>query len=62
VSSIDPVLDIPNTNRTVAYVFNITRAVLSPDGYQKEMILVNDAFPGPVIEANWGDWISGKLG
>ncbi len=25
------------------------------------MILVNGAFPGPLIEANWGDWILGKL-
>jgi hypothetical protein len=48
----------------------------SPDGFQKEVILVNGQFPGPIIEANWyvgltlsrlpllslsrGDWIEGK--
>lgn len=25
------------------------------------MILVNGGFPGPLIEANWGDWISGQF-
>lgn len=59
VSSINPFLDFPDTKRTVSYVFNVTRKVLSPDGYQKRMIVVNGAFPGPLIEANWGDWISG---
>lgn len=61
VSSTDPILSLPDTKRTVSYVFNITRGVLSPDGYQNSMILVNNAFPGPLIEANWGDWISGQL-
>lgn len=61
VSSIDPSLGLPDTNQTVSYVFSVTRGVLSPDGYQKTMILVNGAFPGPLIEANWGDWISGQL-
>lgn len=58
VSSTDPILGLPDTNRTVSYVFNVSRGVLSPDGYQQSMILVNGAFPGPLIEANWGDWIS----
>ncbi|MCJ1427219.1 hypothetical protein MMC29_005122 [Sticta canariensis] len=62
VSSIDPIRGLPDTKRTVSYVFNVTRQVLSPDGYQKSMIVVNGAFPGPLIEANWGDWISGQLG
>lgn len=61
VSSTDPILGLPDTYRTVSYVFNVTRGVLSPDGYQQSMILVNGAFPGPLIEANWGDWISGQL-
>ncbi len=26
----------------------------------KNVLLVNDQFPGPMIEANWGDWIEGK--
>lgn len=60
VSSTDPIVGLPNTGRTVSYVFNVTRGVLSPDGYQQSMILVNGAFPGPLIEADWGDWISGQ--
>lgn len=62
VSSIDPIRGLPDTKRTVSYVFNVTRQVLSPDGYQSSMIVVNGAFPGPLIEANWGDWISGRMG
>lgn len=61
-ASTNPIFGLPDTKRTVSYVFNVTRGLLSPDGYQKSMILVNGAFPGPLIEANWGDWISGELG
>ena len=28
--------------------------------YLKNMIIFNDQFPGPMIEANWGDYIEGK--
>lgn len=37
------------------YQFNIARDFLSPDGVNRTAILVNGAFPGPLIEANWGD-------
>lgn len=30
---------------------------MAPDGVQKSMIAINSQFPGPLIEANWGDWI-----
>ncbi|KAH8686455.1 multicopper oxidase-domain-containing protein [Ilyonectria robusta] len=39
------------------YVFNITRELAAPDGFQKSMILVNGQSPGPLIEANTGDVI-----
>lgn len=39
------------------YDFTISRGVLAPDGYQRDVLLVNGAFPGPTIEANWGDKI-----
>lgn len=39
------------------YDFNVSRAVIAPDGYEKPVLLVNNQFPGPLIEANWGDWI-----
>jgi FtsP/CotA-like multicopper oxidase with cupredoxin domain len=35
----------------------VTRAVIAPDGIEHEALLVNNQFPGPLIEANWGDEI-----
>lgn len=48
------VSDQPTTRE---YVFNITRQLGAPDGYEKSMILVNGQSPGPLIEANTGDTI-----
>lgn len=28
---------------------------MAPDGVEKEMYVYNGQFPGPLIEANWGD-------
>ncbi len=42
---------------TRRYHFDISRGVLAPDGLEKDGIFVNGQFPGPAIEANWGDWI-----
>ncbi|KAK8017818.1 hypothetical protein PG993_014144 [Apiospora rasikravindrae] len=39
------------------YDWTLSRGYLSPDGYNKSGIFVNGQFPGPTIEANWGDWI-----
>ncbi|CAI6333976.1 unnamed protein product [Periconia digitata] len=39
------------------YTFNVARVSLAPDGVTSPMIVVNGAFPGPTIEANWGDII-----
>ncbi|KAL0948179.1 hypothetical protein HGRIS_010790 [Hohenbuehelia grisea] len=39
------------------FTFNITQAMSAPDGFQKPMILINNQFPGPLIEANNGDTI-----
>ncbi|RYP44517.1 hypothetical protein DL768_009012 [Monosporascus sp. mg162] len=48
----------PDSSITRYYNFDIARGRLSPDGFEKEMIVINGQFPGPLIEANWGDWIS----
>ena len=40
------------------YDFTVSRGVLSPDGVNRSMILINGQFPGPTVEANWGDTIS----
>ncbi|KAH8589373.1 multicopper oxidase-domain-containing protein [Bisporella sp. PMI_857] len=49
--------DIPNTGVIRKYDFTIKRSVVAPDGYEKPAILINGQFPGPQIEANWGDTI-----
>ncbi|EME87500.1 uncharacterized protein MYCFIDRAFT_184514 [Pseudocercospora fijiensis CIRAD86] len=41
--------------RTIELEWNITRAIIRPDGVAKEVYLVNGAFPGPTIESRQGD-------
>ncbi|KAI0402450.1 multicopper oxidase-domain-containing protein [Xylaria palmicola] len=53
----NPYKEGPLTQVTRRYDFNISRGVIAPDGYEKSVILVNGQFPGPLIEANWGDYI-----
>ena len=48
---------MPTTGVTRSYNFDIARATIAPDGVERPVILVNGAFPGPTIEANWGDTI-----
>jgi FtsP/CotA-like multicopper oxidase with cupredoxin domain len=30
---------------------------MAPDGIARDMLVINGQFPGPAIEANWGDTI-----
>ena len=60
-SNSHPYKDAPNTGITRHYRFVVSRAQLAPDGYRKDLILINGQFPGPLIEANWGDYIEGML-
>lgn len=46
---------------TRSYDFVVSRQFLSPDGVKKDSIVVNGEFPGPAIEANWGDWIEVRV-
>ena len=39
----------------------MSRAKLAPDGYEKNVIVINGQYPGPLIEANWGDTIQVTL-
>lgn len=48
---------IPQTNVTRRYHWTLSRGQLSPDGVLRDVILVNQQYPGPLVEANWGDWI-----
>ncbi|KAI0861288.1 multicopper oxidase-domain-containing protein [Xylaria cubensis] len=43
------------------YNFTVSRGSQSPDGVSKTMLLVNGQFPGPLIEAQWGDTIEGRV-
>ncbi|CAG8974793.1 hypothetical protein HYALB_00000405 [Hymenoscyphus albidus] len=54
----NPYKSAPFTGVTRRYDFTIARGQIAPDGYQKDVILINGQFPGPPIEANWGDTIS----
>lgn len=51
----------PHTGVIRSYDFTISRGVIAPDGYERSVLLVNGAFPGPLIEANWGDTIQVTL-
>ena len=53
--------DAPNTGVVRSYDFTLKRGIIAPDGYQKNGILINGQFPGPMIEANWGDTIQVTL-
>ena len=50
-------VSIPDTGSTRTYDWAVSRAIKAPDGYNKSVILINGQFPGPLIEANWGDTI-----
>ena len=48
--------DLTSTTGVVRkYDFTISRSFISPDGFNKSALLVNGLFPGPPIEANYGD-------
>lgn len=53
----NPYEQSPTTGVIRAYDFTIRRGFIAPDGVNKSVILINDQFPGPLIEANWGDTI-----
>ncbi|KAF2436984.1 laccase-1 precursor [Tothia fuscella] len=48
---------MPNTGVTRKYTMDVSYQVIAPDGVTKNGLVVNGGFPGPLIEANWGDWI-----
>jgi FtsP/CotA-like multicopper oxidase with cupredoxin domain len=53
--------DYPDTGVTRYYTWEISNQTLSPDGIVTPGIVVNGQFPGPTIEANWGDWVEVKV-
>ncbi|KAF2839016.1 multicopper oxidase [Patellaria atrata CBS 101060] len=57
VSNTNPFEEYPDTGVVRTYDFTVSRGKLAPDGVEKNVMLINGAFPGPLIEANWGDTI-----
>jgi FtsP/CotA-like multicopper oxidase with cupredoxin domain len=57
----NPYHECPHTGVTRHFEFNISRGYIAPDGYLRDVLLVNGAYPGPLIEANWGDTIVVKV-
>ncbi|KAI4201744.1 MAG: hypothetical protein LQ346_002106 [Caloplaca aetnensis] len=53
----DGYYDAPNTGVVRSFDFTIARGTVAPDGYEKTSLLINGQYPGPLIEANWGDTI-----
>ncbi|TAQ83732.1 hypothetical protein B7494_g7952 [Chlorociboria aeruginascens] len=51
----------PYTGVIRSYDWTVARGFKAPDGYEKEGLFINDQFPGPLIEANWGDTIQVTL-
>jgi len=47
----------PDTGKVVKYTLEATTETMSPDGVPREMMVFNKQYPGPTIEADWGDII-----
>lgn len=54
-------LETPDTGVTRYYDFTVSKTRCAPDGVEIDCLLANNQFPGPTIEANWGDWIEVKV-
>lgn len=53
--------DYPYTGVIREYDLTISRDYLAPDGYERRVMLINGQFPGPLLEANWGDTFQVKV-
>ncbi|KAF2027242.1 extracellular dihydrogeodin oxidase/laccase [Setomelanomma holmii] len=47
--------EVPNTGVIKEYWLEITNMTVSPDGFERVALGINNSIPGPLIEANWGD-------
>lgn len=61
VNNTNPYTTTPNTGVTRYYDWTLTKEQAAPDGVPNTLLLVNGQYPGPLIEANWGDWVEVTL-
>ncbi|KAK4900356.1 hypothetical protein LTR27_002581 [Elasticomyces elasticus] len=54
---LNPAWDFEESPRRREYTWTVRDQVYNPDGVYRPMMLVNNQFPGPVIEVNEGDTI-----
>jgi hypothetical protein len=43
------------SDNLLQYWLSVDNVIMAPDGVSREMMVYNGSFPGPLIEANWGD-------
>ncbi|KAF2850170.1 multicopper oxidase [Plenodomus tracheiphilus IPT5] len=53
--------NMPDTGVTRTYDLHVAYQTIAPDGVTRNGLTINGQFPGPLIEANWGDWILFKV-
>lgn len=53
--------DLGRGRKTRRYDFHLSYAAGAPSGFQRRLTTANAQFPGPLIEANVGDWIEVKV-
>jgi hypothetical protein len=41
----------PSTGKIVNYEFEISEKTMAPDGFSRQMLVINGQYPGPLIEA-----------
>ncbi|OAK99232.1 hypothetical protein IQ06DRAFT_294641 [Phaeosphaeriaceae sp. SRC1lsM3a] len=52
---------MPETGVTRTYDLHVAYQTIAPDGVTRNGLTVNGQYPGPLVEANWGDWILFKV-
>ncbi|KAF2686030.1 multicopper oxidase [Lentithecium fluviatile CBS 122367] len=52
---------MPDTGVTRTYDLHVAYQTIAPDGVTRNGLTINGQFPGPLVEANWGDWILFKV-
>ncbi|KAI9327148.1 laccase-1 precursor [Zopfochytrium polystomum] len=48
---------VPDTGVTRTYYLSLNNLTMAPDGVPVNVFAFNDSIPGPLITADWGDWV-----